>query len=142
MEKDKQNEIHIEKYSKEFTESKFTSKVTRFAQKAGVKTIYSVFLLYYALFDKNFPPAQRALIIGALGYFILPLDLIPDAIPGVGFTDDLVALLYATKTVWTHITPETKAKAKDRVKSIFKNLTDEDFVLFGSDSDANLENQN
>lgn len=133
--KKKQNDkIQIESYGKEFSENKFSNKITKFAKKAGVKTIYTALLLYYSVGDKNFPPAQRTLIIGALGYFVLPLDLIPDAVPIAGFSDDMVAMLFALKTVWDYITPEIQSKAKNKVKAFFGNIKDEDFILFNTQS--------
>lgn len=128
MDNDKYTQIGD--FAGEFSDNKFADKVARFAKKAGIKTIYAALILYYALFDKNFPPAQRTLIIGALGYFVFPIDLIPDAIPLLGYTDDFAALLYAVKTVWEHITPEIKEKAHRKMKSIFKNVRNEELVLF------------
>lgn len=127
---DRNEENKIEEYGKEYSETRFADKIANFAKKAGVKTVYAALILYYALADKNFPPKQRAFIIGALGYFVLPLDLIPDAVPMLGFTDDLAALIYALKTVWDYITPEAQEKAREKVKSMFKSVNDEDFVLF------------
>lgn len=124
------NEKSIEKFGNEYSEEKFLDKISRYAKKAGVKTVYASLLLYYAVFDKNFPIAQRAIIIGALGYFILPIDLVPDAVPMLGYTDDLAAMIYAVKTVWEYITPEVKEKAQNKIKSIFKDVTDEELVLF------------
>lgn len=124
------NEKSIEKFGNEYSEERFLDKISRYAKKAGVKTVYASLLLYYAVFDKNFPIAQRAIIIGALGYFILPIDLVPDAVPMLGYTDDLAAMIYAVKTVWEYITPEVKEKAHNKVKSIFKDVTDEELVLF------------
>lgn len=138
--KERQNDgSQIESYGKEFSETKFSDKLAKYAKKAGVKTIYTALLLYYSVGNKHFPPAQRALIIGALGYFILPLDLIPDAVPILGHTDDLAAMLYALKTVWDHITPEVKEKAREKVKSIFGSVKDEDFLLFEQKPEAEIE---
>ncbi|NDV59089.1 YkvA family protein [Bacteroides sp. 519] len=120
----------LEKYEKEYSENSLMDKIAKFAKKAGAKTIYAVFLCYYALQDENFPKKQKMIIIGALGYFILPIDLIPDAIPFAGFTDDLAALAYALYTVWVHITPEIQEKARNKVISIFGEVKEEDLILF------------
>ena len=58
-------------------------------------------------------------ILGALGYFILPLDLIPDAILGLGFTDDFLALVWAIFKMRKYITPEIKEKARRRMREWF-----------------------
>lgn len=136
MDIDQQNEptentpVSIEKYGKEYSESKLMDKITKFAKQAGVKIIYAALLAYYVLQDKDFPTAHKVRIIGALGYFILPIDLIPDAIPVVGYTDDLAALVYALYTAWSHVTPEIEAKALAKAKSIFGEVKAEDIKLF------------
>lgn len=120
---------NIERFSEEFSENKFSDKIAKYAKKAGSKLIYTAYVLYYSLFDKNFPIKQRAIVIGALGYFILPFDLVPDMVPALGYADDLAALLYAFKAVKDHITPEMKEKAKLAANKIFGNLNDEDLNL-------------
>lgn len=119
----------ITKYSRYFSNEKFKKKVIKVARIAGIKVIYASFLLYYSLMDDNFPAKERILILGALGYFILPVDLIPDAVPFVGFTDDFIALLFALKKVYTHITPEISEKAKAKVIAIFGNVDEKEFNL-------------
>ncbi len=67
---------------------------------------------YYCAFDPATPTRVRAILIGALAYFVLPLDAIPDFIAGLGFTDDVTVLLAAIATVGAHITPAHRAAAK------------------------------
>lgn len=93
---------NIEKYQGNYSESGFWNKVKKVALKAGAKVIYVALILYYELADPNVSPKEKAIIIGALGYFILPLDLIPDAIPVLGFSDDLAALVAAYGYVKGH----------------------------------------
>lgn len=102
---------NIEKYQGNYSESGFWNKVKKVALKAGAKVIYVALILYYELADPNVSPKEKAIIIGALGYFILPLDLIPDAIPVLGFSDDLAALVAAYGYVKGHLTPEVKLRA-------------------------------
>ena len=65
----------------------------RIAKKVGATVIRPVFLLYYLLHDKDVPLHHKAYVIGALGYFILPFDLIPESIlPVIGFTDDVAVM--------------------------------------------------
>ncbi len=59
------------------------------------------------------------MIIGALGYMISPLDVVPDAIPIAGLSDDLAVLLFVLKKVWTDIDPEIQEKAKSRLSKWF-----------------------
>ena len=67
---------------------------------------------YYCAFDAKTPFKVRLTLIGALAYFVLPFDLLPDAILGIGFTDDLAMLAYVLKTVHSHITDEHRLRAK------------------------------
>lgn len=62
---------------------------------------------------------DKAIVIAVLGYFILPIDVVPDFIPGLGFADDLSALVWALKTISNNITPEVKEKAQQRCDEFF-----------------------
>lgn len=63
--------------------------------------------------------SQVSVIVGALGYFILPLDLIPDLVPLLGFSDDLAALVACVKALVSSITPKIKEKAKRKLETWF-----------------------
>ena len=66
------------------------------------------------------PPAwAKAIIIGALAYFIMPLDAIPDAIPVAGYSDDLGALSAALAMVAMYITEDVKAQARSKMEEWF-----------------------
>ena len=107
------------KYSNKFTQKDFVDKISRIAKRAGSKLVYAALILYYTLQSDKVSKADKAIIIGALGYMISPLDVIPDAIPIAGLTDDLAVLLYVLKKVWTGIDPEIIAKAKERLSKWF-----------------------
>ena len=62
---------------------------------------------------------DKAIIIGALGYMISPLDVIPDAIPIAGLTDDLAVLVFVLRKVWGSVEPDVKTKAEERLKKWF-----------------------
>lgn len=117
-------------YSSYFSTSELWNKIKDVAQKAGVKTVYAVLLLYYVATDENVSASDKAKIYGALGYFILPIDLVPDMLPGVGYTDDMAALLWALKAVWDNITPEIERKAKTKLREWFGNIRESDLKLF------------
>lgn len=65
------------------------------------------------------PMKNKAIIVGALGYFILPIDLIPDVTPGVGYTDDIGILLSALWQVSIFIDTDVKNQAKEKLKDWF-----------------------
>ncbi|MDE5975641.1 MAG: DUF1232 domain-containing protein [Muribaculaceae bacterium] len=109
---------HLNKFASYYNPDKLIKKIKDVAKKAGLKTIYIVLILYYATFDKSLPIKDRLMVAAALGYFILPLDFIPDAIPG-GFADDAAALLYVVKHIWGNLSEDTFSKARQRLKEWF-----------------------
>ncbi len=122
------SKVDTSKYKKDFSESSFWKKVGKFAAKAGIQVIYNALKLYYALQSPNTPAWAKTVIIGALGYFIAPIDLIPDITPGIGFVDDAGVLAAALMTVALYITPEIKRQAKEKLKEWFgdSEMTDLD----------------
>ena len=106
-------------YANKFSKSEFTEKISRIAKRAGAKLVYAALILYYTLQSDKVSKADKAFIIGALGYMISPIDVIPDAIPIAGLTDDLAVLLYVLKKVWTGIDPEIVQQAKDKLSRWF-----------------------
>ena len=106
-------------YEQHYNESSFWNKVLSMAKKAGLKLIYLALLLYYTLESRNVSKTDKAIIIGALGYFILPFDVIPDYIPFIGYTDDMTILYYAYKRVKTNINDHIREKAKNKLDSLF-----------------------
>lgn len=106
-------------YSVSYDEGSFWEKITRFAKKAGREVIEKALILFYVLQDPETPLWAKTVIVGALGYFISPIDAIPDVVPIVGFTDDLAVLAGAIVTVGTCINAEHKAKAEDKVAEWF-----------------------
>jgi uncharacterized membrane protein YkvA (DUF1232 family) len=78
-----------------------------------------VLTLYYCMLDKETPPWAKAVIVGALGYFIMPLDAISDYIFPVGYADDLGALTVALGMVAVHVKSEHRERAKQELKELF-----------------------
>ena len=114
------NEMQLVKYEKEYSESRLWEKIKKVAKKAGIKVIYYVLVLFYTLQSENVTIAEKALIVAALGYFILPLDLIPDFIPIAGYGDDAAAL-YGLIQKLDCIDERVKAQAKSKLKEWFGN---------------------
>lgn len=113
-------EVHeVQKYGTYYSDNRFWKKVERVAKKVGATVLLPVFTLYYMLQDDKVSLQHKAYIVGALGYFILPIDLIPDGIlPVIGFTDDIAVMTLVLKLVKDSITPEIKARANARVSEI------------------------
>jgi len=67
---------------------------------------------YYCALDRRTPTRVRLMLLGALAYFVLPIDAVPDVLAGIGFSDDITVLLGAIGLVRAHITAEHRAAAK------------------------------
>ena len=113
-------------YQKYFSVEGLKNKLSAIGKSAGASLVYLVLLLYYVVTDSKLPLKDRAIIYGALGYFILPVDLIPDAMPIVGFSDDMAAVIAALNAIKGNITPEAKSRARERLGRWFPAVTDKD----------------
>jgi uncharacterized membrane protein YkvA (DUF1232 family) len=71
---------------------------------------------YYCAFDKRTPRHVQATLLGAIAYFILPFDFVPDMLPVLGFTDDAAVLATAIRLVASHITPDHREAARAALK--------------------------
>ena len=106
-------------YANKFSQSEFVEKISRIAKRAGSKLVYAALILYYTLQSDSVSKTDKAIIIGALGYMISPLDVIPDAIPIAGLTDDFAVLIYVLKKVWTDVDPSIIEQAKEKLSKWF-----------------------
>jgi len=117
-------EFENKDYSDQYSEKSLFEKIKNVAKAAGIKVIYYVLIAYYLLKKPEVPKKEKAIIIGALGYFIMPLDLVPDFTAGVGYVDDLGALALALGKVALYIDDDIKQKAKDKLRDIFGDYDD------------------
>lgn len=86
------------------------------AFKRAVKALpfgEDVVAAYYCVLDPATPTRVRGILLAALAYFVTPIDIIPDFIAGVGFTDDLAVLTMAISSVRSHLKPEHYEKAHE-----------------------------
>lgn len=88
----------------------FWSVISKAAKQLPI--IEEIVAGYYCAFDRNTPFKVRLTLIGALAYFVLPLDVVPDFIMGIGFADDVALLTYVLKTVHDNITDTHRLRAK------------------------------
>ena len=119
MEKTKTDLPDFMSYKDKFTQNGFIDKVSRIAKRAGAKLVYAALILYYPLQSDKVSVKDKTLIIGALGYLISPLDVMPDAIPIVGLGDDLSVLIYVLHKVWGDVSIEIKEKAHEKLSKWF-----------------------
>ncbi|GET40257.1 YkvA family protein [Microseira wollei] len=102
-----------------YSEESFWEKLKNFALVAGKEVVEKALLLYYALQNPKVPVWARTVILGALAYFVFPVDAVPDIFPVVGYTDDLGVLLAAIGTVAMYINDEVKQQAKQKIRDWF-----------------------
>lgn len=88
------------------------------ARRAGrmVPFMDEVVAAYYCALDQNTPTRVRMTLMAALAYFVLPFDIIPDMLVGIGFTDDVAVLMAALTAVRTHITPAHRLAARQALE--------------------------
>ena len=108
-----------EAFKEHYSDEKFWQKLTGQALSAGRKVVHKALTLYYAAASKDTPLWAKGLIIGALGYFIFPLDAVPDAIPVVGYSDDLAVLTAAAAAVAKFLTQKHGQTADEKLQSWF-----------------------
>lgn len=124
-------------YKNRFSPGGFVEKISRIAKRAGVKLVYAALILYYTLESDQVSLKDKATIIGALGYLISPLDVVPDAIPIAGLSDDLAVLIYVLNRIWGDVSEDVKAKAKAKLSTWF----DDDEILSADDVFKNNPNE-
>ena len=94
--------------------SRFKAKFKRFAAKLPFAE--DLLAAYYCAFDRQTPRHVQAALLGAIAYFILPFDFVPDMLPVLGFTDDAAILATAIRMVAGHITQEHRDAARSALK--------------------------
>lgn len=113
----------VEKYGKNYSEDGLWNKITGNVKKVGANLIYDVLQLFYVAKNPNVPMKIRAAMIAPLGYFISPVDLIPDLMPVVGYSDDAAVIAMAIGIAHFYITDEIRQQAQDKMVAFFgKNI--------------------
>ena len=107
------------RYQRFFSKTGFWKKIAARGKSAGRGVLANALYLYYAVQNEHTPKWAKRVIYGALGYFIFPLDMIPDLAPLIGYTDDASVLAAAIATVAFYITPEVKSQANEKLAQWF-----------------------
>jgi uncharacterized membrane protein YkvA (DUF1232 family) len=110
--------MNTSKYQGSYSEGGLWSKLAEFAKKAGKEVVVNVLKLYYAMALGKADAKQVVVIVGALGYFISPIDAVPDPLPG-GLVDDAAVLTAAVATVAACSDPEVVRAAKNKASEWF-----------------------
>lgn len=102
-----------------FSDESFWDKVKKYSKAAGESALEPAIKMYYAAIDADTPLWAKSTIYGALGYFISPIDAIPDIAPLIGYTDDVGVLCAALAATAAHIKDEHVALAKEKLAHWF-----------------------
>ncbi len=102
-----------------YSDKGFWRKAKSVFRTAGRLVMEPALKLYYAAQRPETPVWAKSVVYGALGYLILPLDAIPDAIPVVGYSDDLGVLVAAVGTIAAYIDADVKKKAAAKLEAWF-----------------------
>ena len=102
--------------SVDIDEKGFWKKIKRSASKMGDELCIQAISMYLAISDAKTPVASKAILVSAVTYLIVPVDLVPDFIPVLGFTDDASAIAAAMTATSTAVTDEHKETAKNKWK--------------------------
>ncbi len=113
------SEFKSGKFSREYSETSFWRKITKYAKQIGKNAAEKALILYFCARDSDTPKWVKRAIIAVLGYFIVPIDAIPDFIPPAGFTDDIALIVVALGWVAVHVKDEHKKRAQDVLKRWF-----------------------
>ena len=108
----------IPSYESHYDDNKFWDKIRTIARNVGEVVLRPVLTLYYILQEGNINMKNKMYIIGALGYFILPFDIIPDFVAGLGYTDDLAVIFILLKQLQDCNTPEIQKKVESKISEL------------------------
>ena len=116
MRKVSENQDH---YAAHYDDTSFWNKLGTL-EGVGRELLEKALALYYCMKDPSVPFKAKAAIIAGLGYLILPLDVVPDIIPIVGYADDLAVLCFVYNEVASHITEQHLEQARSKLGSFQK----------------------
>lgn len=109
------DEFKSAKFRRHYSDASFWDKLKRYSKVAGMKVVYPALLLQYLMKSNDVPLKAKLILSAALGYFILPVDFIPDFAPLIGFADDLGVLLLILRQMAVYVTPEIKNQAREHL---------------------------
>lgn len=104
----------------DYSDRSFRQKIKKYAAVAGRKLAEPALAMYYCMKDKDTPLKAKLTIIGALGYFILPADMICDLTPLIGFTDDLTVIITAYGLIRNYVKESHWQKAREQAEIFLK----------------------
>ena len=116
----------LKKYAENYDEKKMWSKIKDFFFEAGINLVIKVVQLWYVLQKPEVPVHVKVAIMGAIAYFVMPVDFILDVLPG-GYQDDLFAVTLTLLVAEEYIDDEVRRKAREKVMEIVDELMGEPY---------------
>mgnify|MGYP006299071345 CR=1 FL=1 len=107
-------------HARHYTEGRLMAKLERLPRSAG-RAVVEKALLLRRLLGSGMPAWAKALAVGALGYFVLPLDAVPDFTPVAGYVDDFAAMLLVLAELDRYVTPELEAEARAALPDVLRD---------------------
>jgi uncharacterized membrane protein YkvA (DUF1232 family) len=102
-------------------ERKFWDKLRKYIRR--VPFVDDLIAAYYCAFDPATPLHVKAVLLGALAYFIMPVDVVPDVLTWIGFTDDAAVLYAALRTIAPHIQDRHRQQARVAIDRLAGDTT-------------------
>jgi uncharacterized membrane protein YkvA (DUF1232 family) len=127
------DEVKSARYRKHYSDASFWDKMKRYSKMAGMKVVYPALLLQYMMKSEDVPLKAKLILSAALGYFILPIDFIPDIAPLFGFADDMGVLLLVIRQMAVYITPEIRQQAREHLRKWFREPDSAELDLLDKD---------
>lgn len=108
----------LKEFASKFNANDFLNKILKYAKKIGIELTRKALQLYFVLLKPEVPADEKLLIMGALAYFVITLDIVPDFLLG-GFLDDGIGLGYVISKVAQYIDDDVNSKVDEKLKSLF-----------------------
>lgn len=99
----RKNPLDLIKYSKYFSTPKFWAVLKNFSK--NMTFVKKAVVLFYCMKDPETPKLIKAVIVGCLGYLVLPADIVPDALAGIGWLDDIAVITAVSQLAESYIKP-------------------------------------
>lgn len=105
-----------------FNDQRFLQKLARFAVTLGKPVIEQIYALYFMILSPDTPMKSKLMIVGALLYFVSPMDAIPDLLGPFGFSDDVAVIALVFKQLKDSMSVDIKAKAMAATETLLKKV--------------------
>ena len=118
--------MNLQPYRRFFSAGRFLSRLGAIARGAGTRAVYTALLLYYAYEREETPKWAKRVVLGSLGYLLMPFDAVPDLTPILGYTDDVAVLAAGLTTVAAYVNKDVRDRARGKLAEWLPEAGDEE----------------